>query len=409
MIRLPLIGRALLLGLALPLLSPLTAAPTTPPTSTTEEEKVADLVRKLGSDNYDTREEATQALAELGRKVVKALEAGTHSEDMEIVRRCTELLDRANRSDLEVALDAFLEKKDEKLLLQVPAWSQFKKVVGDGVGARNLFVQMCTTDGLLLTAMEQNADRASQMYNQRCQQLQQRMFGGFGNQRQGVTNGEVAAMLYVGADSRIQVDPNLRYIVNNLVHQPAPQQWLRSDGTARKLLASYIEGRSDINLIHNHLYLVQNLELRECLDWVAKQVDNKQQQPYVRATAMATLGKLGGKEVLPKLEGFFNDATQLTTFQQGNPLQMIRTEVRDVALAMAVMASGQDIVGYNYPWLVQVAPQLGQNPQIPFQSPFQLGFATAEQRDAAFKRYAEWKSKQTEPKKEEPKKEEPKK
>jgi len=185
-------GRALLVGLAL--LSPVSVAraadagPTVP-----SDEKITQLIAQLGADNFDAREEAMQTLAGLGRKAVKALETGTKSDDMEIVRRCTELLDKANRSELEVALDAFLEKKDEKLLLQVPAWTKFQKVAGDTAAARNLFVLMCTSDGLLLTAMEQDVNKASQLYNQRCQQLQQRMFGGFGGRGpQPVNDGEMA-------------------------------------------------------------------------------------------------------------------------------------------------------------------------------------------------------------------------
>jgi hypothetical protein len=390
-------GRPAFLGLALVLFPfSLVAAPAPAPTVPSDE-KLAELVAKLGSDNFDTREEATQTLGDLGRKAIKALEAGLKSEDMEIARRCAELIDKANRTDLEVALDAFLEKRDEKLLLQVPAWTKFQKVAGDTAGARNLFVLMCTSEGQLLTALEQNSgDKVSQMYNQRCQQLQQRMFGGFGMVRQPITRGELATLLYVGTDARVQVEPNFRYIVNNLVQQPEPQQWFKSDGLARKLLASYIESRTDVNLIHNNLWLVQNLELKECLDWVAKQVENKGQQPYPRAMAIAALGKLGGRDSLPKLEALFADSTQLSNFQQGNPLQMIRTEVRDVALAMAVLASGQDITTYTFPWLTQ-NPQLAQNPQFPqflYQQPFQMGFATAEQRDAAFKRYNDWKSTQ---------------
>ncbi len=403
MLSLPLVGRALLSGLGLVCLVSLASAAVPVPTAETP----TDLVRKLGADSFDVREEASRQLARLGRQVLPALFEGSKSPDREIVRRCLDLIERANRTDLEAALDAFLENRDEKHLLKLPAWPKFQKTVGNSPGARNLFVQMCTADGVLLAALDRQNDptgkssnpvNASKLYNQRCQDIQQRMFQPFGLQQGLFEPGELAALLYVGMHSSIQVEPNLRYIVNNILHQQGPQQWLRSDETARKLLAAYIENRSDVNLVHNHLYLVQNLNIRECLDWVARMAENKSQQPYVRATALATLGKLGGREVLPKLEAFFNDTTQLTRFQQAQNV-MIQTEVRDVALAMAVLASGQDLVSYNYPWLVQMATHLAQNPQMPYHSAFQLGFANSNQRDAAFKRYAAWKGRQPEMKK----------
>ena len=397
MIRLPHSGRAAVFALVLSFVAPMLGHAANP-VPTPDDEKMIQLVGKLGADSFDTREEATEALAALGRKAIKALSVGVKSEDSEIARRCSELLDRANRSDLEVALDAFLEKKDAKLLLQVPAWSRFQKMVGENNEARNLFVLMCTSDGLLLDAFERNIEKASQMYNGRIQQLQQRMFQPFGFQRQMITNGEMAALLYVGMDNRIQVDTNLRYIVNNLVHQPGPQAWFKSEPIARKLLATYIENRSDAALIHNHMHMVQNLELRECIDWVGKQAENKSQQPYVRSMAIGTLGKLGGKDAIPKLEALFTDATQLTTFQLGQPNQQVKTEARDVALAMAVLASGQELTGYGYPWLVQMAQHLPNNPNMVYQSSIQLGFSDNTQRDAAFKRYADWKAKQGEKK-----------
>lgn len=402
MLRLSVVGRALVLILGVfSLASPASAAN---PAGEPDEERLAHLVKMLGSDAFETREEASKQLGALGRKAIKALQEGLKSDDMEVYRRCTELIEKANRSDLEVALDSFLENQDEKQLLKLSAWPKFQKAVGDSANARNLFVQMCTADGALLDLAERNISSASTLYNQRCQELQQRMNQPFAFQQLNlISNGELAALLYVGMDSRIRVDQNLRYMVNNLLHQQGPQRWIKSDATGRKLLASYIQARTDINLVHNHLYLVQNLEVREALNWVAGIADGKSQQPYVRATALATLGRLGGREYLPKLEGFFNDATQLTTFQQAQNVQ-IRTEVRDVALAMAVLASGQDLVPYNFPWMVQMAPHLAQNPMMPYHSAFQLGFANNEQRDAAFKRYKEWQGKQAPTKPEAPKK-----
>jgi len=399
MLRLPLVGRLLLLVLGLSCAATLAeeATPANP-----DDARLAELVRKLGADAFDTREEATQELERLGRKAVKALQEGTKSDDMEVARRCDELLQRANRSDLEAALDAFLENKDEKALLKVPAWAKFQKTVGDTTAARNLFVQMCTTEGHLVDLSERDVAAASRLYNERSQAIQQRMFQPFGGRMQMPTRGEVAALLYVGMTDNLRIDQNLRYVVNNILHQPEPQQWLRGDATAQKLFVGYISKQTDVNLAQNHLNMVQQFEIREALPWVTKMAETKSppNQGYTRGAALGALAKLGGKDAVAKLESFFPDASELQQIHLGGN-QIIKSQARDVALAMAVLASGQDLAPYGYPWYAQIAPQLAHNPHIFYQAATQLGFADDAQRTAAFKRYAEWKDKQkaAEPKK----------
>ena len=86
---------------------------------------------------------------------------------------------------------------------------------------------------------------------------------------------------------------------------------------------------------------------------------NKATQPYIRATAMAVVGRVGGKEQIAEMESFLTDTTLLGQSQFGTV--RIQTEMRDVALAMMVQLSGQQAVDYGFPYLNQ--PALRANPQ----------------------------------------------
>ena len=61
--------------------------------------EAADLVKKLGSDDYDTRENADHALRKMGKLAMAALREGARSGDVEISDRCKAILKALERGD----------------------------------------------------------------------------------------------------------------------------------------------------------------------------------------------------------------------------------------------------------------------------------------------------------------------
>jgi hypothetical protein len=57
---------------------------------------VISAINRLGSDNYDVREAASQSLRDIGRGARKLLEAGSRLPDLEISKRCRMLLHEAD-------------------------------------------------------------------------------------------------------------------------------------------------------------------------------------------------------------------------------------------------------------------------------------------------------------------------
>jgi hypothetical protein len=355
--------------------------------ATSDDTRVRSLVRQLGSESYDEREQAFAELAKLGRKVEKALKEGLEDSDMEVRHRCEELLALATRTEMEVALDLFLQNKDDKVLLKLPAWPRFSKVVGETPETRALFVQMCCAEGPLLELAEKSPRDAAVKFGERTQLLQQTLFQPFGV-RGSVSPGEVAALLYLATNSDLNINQQALYQLCSLFHQPEPRQLLTNNPAARKLLASFVEKRSDATMVHQNLYLVQNFNLTECLGWAVKLATEKGQQAYVRATAMTVVGRMGNKEHVALLEPLLSDTTQLGQMQFNTT--RINTQVRDVALAMMVLLSGQDIHSYDFPYLKVLRPQIQQNPKAFYYSYHYLGFSDDAGRNAAQKKWKDW-------------------
>src|SRR5262249_14823735 len=196
-----------------------------------------------------------------------------------------------------------------------------------------------------------------------------------------VTLGQITALLFIATDPRVQLPVQAHYPIYTLLHQPAPREGMQHNGVARKLLVTYLESRPDPNLMQQNLYLAINFNLKESVGWGLKIAKAKETQPYVRATALSLVGRMGGKEHMADLEPFLTDTTQLGQSQFN--MVRIQTEMRDVALAMLVHLSGQEITDYNFPYLTAIQPALRANPQQVFLSPTLLGFSDAAGRHAA--------------------------
>ena len=349
--------------------------------------EAAGLVRQLSDESFEIRDAAHRRLTEMGKTAEAALRHGLSDDDAEVRRECQLLLERALRSELTIALDAFLEDQQNQHVLRLPAWSRFKKVAADDPSAKALFVEMCCNEAALLDALEKNPREASEKFAARCQQLQQAIFTPDGR-RSAVTLGQVTALLFLATDGRLQLTPQAHYPLCTLFHQPLPSEGLQTNAVARRLLVAYLEQRSDPMFTHQNLYLVMNFNLKERLGWALKVAKNKSEQSFIRATALAAIGKVGGKEHVAALETFLTDTTQLGQ-SQFNTVR-IQTEMRDVALAMIVQLSGQSAAEYGFPYLAQLQPALRANPQNVFFAPTLLGFADSASREAAFKRWKEW-------------------
>jgi hypothetical protein len=350
--------------------------------------KAAALVKKLGDNKYEARRDADKELADMGRAAEKILRDNLNNPDLEISRRCERLLTLATRTDTEIALDAFLQNKDDKLLLKLPAYARFSAMAGKDDSARMLFVDMYSSESQLLADLEKDPKTFGPKFNARCQQLQQFLWNPWGMQGN-VSNGQVVALLFVASDPRVTFDINMFYMMTNFLYQPNIQQGFKADPGSRKVLASFIEKRAtDQNTLQQVMQLVLQMEIKEMVPVALKMATAKDTQGYNKATAVLIVGRMGTKDDAEKLEPLLNDTTNLGAVMVGT--SRLDAQLKDVALAAIIEANGQTITDYGFPYLQQ-NPQLLQNPYV---APSWFGFAKEDDRKAAKKKFEEWQAKQ---------------
>ena len=126
-------------------------------------------VSQLGDDSFAVREAAAKHLQELGKAAEAALQGASTDPDPEVCRQVKILLDRLDRSELELALAAFLRDGDEQHMEQLPAWKRFSQLAGNDTLPGALFIDVCTSESALVTALDTDPRAAAGQFAARCQ------------------------------------------------------------------------------------------------------------------------------------------------------------------------------------------------------------------------------------------------
>jgi len=347
------------------------------------------LVEQLGHPLWRQRESAADELIRLGRLAKDALINGQTSADPEIRHRCSVLLPQALQADRRARVERFLADPKSISAAEVPGLAIFRKDIGEDASARDLYVEMLRKHDQLLEALDGDASKLNDVYIQRSQQLYNSVFGNFqGGVRPTVDAIDLTALIFIGANldaNQSAVNRNMSahsYLIN-LMFQPSFQNAIKSptNKAMRKVLYRWLEQRSDSNAMQQGMSLIVQCELKEMLPLAVKVIETKTQPQYVRAMAMLVVGKFGTTAEIPMLQKYFDDEALLGQFQINNVMGV--TQVRDVALAMAIHLSGQTPKDYGFEMLA--------NQPLNFTYFYNLGFSSKENREAAQKK---WKASQ---------------
>jgi HEAT repeat protein len=376
-------------GLALALALSDSARGSSPGLTPEQREQAKKWIKQLGDRSYRTREQAAQKLMALGRSAAKLLEEGASDPDLQVSRRCRQLLELASRSDTEVALAAYMANRDDSKLLKLPSWERFSKLVGSDHSAKKLFVEMYCAEGTLLAEMDKDPRGFAPRFVEHCRKIQQTMYTPFGHANS-IPHHQVLALLFMATDPNASKDVQSFYALYNLFYQPQVQAGFRDNAGSRKLLMAFLEQRTSTVNAQQVFQIAKQLGLKEALPMAVQTANNKAVQSYTRASAVLFIGQMGAREHIKDLEKLLDDTTSFGTLRLGTAT--INTQMRDVALAALIMASGQSLSEYNFPYQQQFRGLRGEL-QLP---PVYYGFGDDAARQAALKK---WKDSQPKAKK----------
>jgi hypothetical protein len=349
--------------------------------------RAKELVAQLGSSKYKEREKAATELIKMGRAAKTALVDGKASHaDPEVQTRCQQLLPQALALDLMFRIERFLKDTDGKLEHDLPLWKNYRAAIGSDESARQLFAEMLRANGALLESAEEEPGRLAERVQQRTQEIYQEMFGNGlrGGYRPSMASaGEVCCLMLVMALPAYKpTQPD--WMFSQLFTQPTFTTVLgdeKKGASHRKMFFHYLDVRMDENTMHQCAWMFCQHRMKEGADIIIKALkDGKASQAYTKATALCCVGTIGGKEHLKTLEPYLKDDTMVQQAIIGGA-QRGAIKLCDVALAMTIHLSGKNPKDYGF-----VSWQVYARNMIQYH---QLGFATDEDRAAAFKKWNE--------------------
>ena len=352
-------------------------------------ERVSRLINELGSEDYIVRESATEELARIGLPAYAALEAAVNHPDREVRYRSQRVLGIIRRLDNDRRLEAFLSGKEGTSEYPLPGWNRFRKTYGDGGEQRRLFVDMQRVDAELMRAMEENPRRAADILTVRV--LQARNAAQASTQPASI--GQITAALFVAADPDVLMPDEAQAGLFGQCFQARDLIEGGRRGDIPLKMLGKIVARSEGTAAFQAMGVAQQFKLREGIEpatKILKSHDGLRTAPLAQH-ALITIAKLGDASHLPLVdtEKLMHDETQVAQFKENETTYII--QLRDVALAAAIVLSKQDLKAYfdvprNQPL---------DDPQMIFLNARLIGFPNNQNRAAVFAKWEKFKSTQS--------------
>lgn len=387
--------------------------------------RASELVGKLASRDFSERVEATAELRQLGRLALPALRSAlASSTHPEVRRRAEGLLPVATTADIQARLACFLADTNNAFQHDLPGGTAFFAATGRSETAKNLYARILRSPNqdMVLAVEGPVADLRRKLDSRRVDLDMARREPRTDSFTQ-IDDTDVAAILFVESflpDTGPTVgelgwgivrNGRGRPLVGNTLFQSLLESALSSD-TRRDGLAGlarrWMETRTHPQSVYSAVMAMNRANLADALP-AARHAANGTVigGPITyRAQAVAYLARFGTPDDLPTVEKLFTEKETLTVAVPGGVGgpggRRTTIQFRDLALAMALLMTKQEPADYGLDYRNYY---YGSSSDAQKYNPTAYSFDVAseeradELREAAFKKYAEWKGAQPKGKK----------
>jgi hypothetical protein len=359
-----------------------------------EVRRARELISKLGSEVYTEREQAQRDLCSMGRLAKPALvEAVSTVTDAEVRRRVFKLLPQAAQEDVKARVAAFLADKEGRFEHSFPGWTSYRKHAGNMPEARAFFAEMLkdTPNQALLAALEGPPENLAKLQSDRRTEVWNWKFPRTPNAtKRDPTLADLAVLVLIEAEAPKLpgVGIGMSSMLSSSSFYSGPMTGPQID-IFRKLLGHWVNTRDQASpaILYNAVTVSVRFDLPEAAGCAVRLLDGPKVTSYYRGLALAVLSRSGTKEHLPSLEKCFDDETLYTKARpqagQGGVNDSIDVRVQDMALAAAVLVTGQKPSDYYFhEWTPPTS--------VSVKSRYINYYVRSVDRAAAFAKFAEW-------------------
>jgi hypothetical protein len=366
-------------------------APAKPDVPATEQ--AARLVAQLADPSFRVREQAAKELVALGGPAIEALRKGLQHPDAEVADRCRKLIPQALDLHLREQIDVFLAKPNGPIPEDLPGIGRWLKSVGDSPESRQLYARMLREQRGILVEFEQDRSKAPARFRAFMQEIYNRSRAVSGEIRKDlITYSELLLFFFASGDPDLRHDSangptTTSYVQSSAILNSTLVQGMLTGDTSsdatKKLFLCWLEREKHATLLRRGFGLAGQTELREAAPIALKAITDKGTIASTRGAILMAAAKLFGKEHLKDLTVLMSDQTLLVKSTNVNG-QSTSAELRDVALGVALQASGQKPADYGFERFPATPPS-----PTGYVSPM-IYALTDQQRVAAFEKWKQW-------------------
>lgn len=323
------------------------------PLSQETQNRIEELVQQLGNDSYRARERAADELLKIGMPTKPALFAGMKSKDLEVAIRCRRLWS-------EVRIDA--------------GWQQVREIIGDSLASRDLYDRMFLAAPAVWYELAETPKAADILFEERRGQLQEQL-----KEKQADNwEGALANLLYFGVRVKKELPQKELPRVDDLLSTGRSQQALADIEPLRGLLDVWTSVTRTDGPAFDRLLVALRDGSPQAAEIARELLRDSATPAKQRQYALLALVRSNRPEDDKLIDDALHDSSTLDVlFTKG---VVVRSQLRDVALAVQINRNGQDPAKFGFPYL--------RPNDSTIYSPSTLGFRDQAERQAAFDKWS---------------------
>lgn len=344
-------------------------------------------VQELGAADFTRREAAYRELAQLGIVAKAELLVGLQAADPEVRWRSAQLWQAAHAIDFEQRAAAWLRVPDgtsddagwteRAVEAEFPGWTQYRRRFGYSLPARQLFVEMQRSEPLLLAQWHANPIGSLGPLTALAERLRLQVSNR--QQRRTIQVGSVATLWFLSSERAISWPAWESETLGQLTELPRVQDDLQFDSPLRQLWLTWRRSYRDLRPARERLIELLRYELRAEAEEVAREIlCDADATAESRQYALLTLADSQDPADLALMSRYLEDPSPLGVYLAQETV--IKSELRDIALAAVIHRSGADPREFGFRYLKPGATLR--------YSPLTLGFVDLHERQATFAKWS---------------------
>jgi hypothetical protein len=365
----------------------ITHAQSTADSGSKDPQLIASLIKQLADRDYRRREAASEQLQSIGDDALSYLKQAKNNPDIELRFRADRIVQSIEHDQFEARLKAFVDDVDGSRHATLPGWQQFEKRIGTGKHVREIYAEMFRVESQLLEAYARQDKKLVTLLIERFQDVYADSMQPSAGNKVPPNTATLFSILTIMSDDQVPVisDSVLVYFQNFLLQQHVVKSLSLGDDASgkitQKIFGQWVLKYAKSSNSYYVLNVAARYRIKEGLQVARELVGKSPQQVGSKMIyAMIAIGALGDQADIELLRPLL---TMKKSYMSAsiNGLK-IQVQLRDVALAMSIHLSGENLRDFGF-----VRARKDQNMLY---VTYTLGFTDDQKRESAQGKWKAW-------------------